>query len=124
LTRPAFKTDENLPREVASLLKDHGYDALTVHDQALVGRPDEDIASVCKTENRALITLDRDFSNILAYPPADHPGIVVLRSDHHDKATVLALMSRVVVTLAKEPLAGKLWIVESDRVRIWRSWDE
>ena len=123
MTKPAFKIDENLPREVAVLLHEHGYDAATVHDQALVGRPDPDIAQVCKAENRALVTLDLDFSNIRAYPPSEHPGIVVLRVDRHDKQTILALISRLLNVLATEQLHAALWIVEPDRVRIWRSWD-
>ena len=68
-----------------------------------------------------LVTLDLDFSNIRAYPPDQHPGIVVLRSEHHDKTSVLALVARAIPLLATEPIAGKLWIVEADRVRIWRS---
>jgi len=123
LTKPAFKIDENLPRDVAELLRTHGYDAATVHEQALVGRPDPVIAQVCKAEDRALVTLDLDFANIRAYPPAEHPGIVVLRANHHDKQTVLALISRIVKVLANERLRGALWIVEPDRVRIWRSWE-
>ena len=106
--KPAFKVDENLPREVAALLRGHGYDAVTVHDQALVGRSDPDIASVCKAENRALVTLDLDFSNIRAYPPEQHPGLVVLRSDHHDKPSVMALVTRAIPLLATEIVAGKL----------------
>jgi len=119
--KPTFKVDENLPGEVAALFRQHGYDAVTVHDQALVGRPDPDIASVCKAENRALVTLDLDFSNIRTYPPDEHPGILVLRSAHHDKASVLALVARAMPLLDTERITGKLWIVEADRVRIWRS---
>lgn len=33
-----FKIDENLPREVAELFRKAGYDAMTVHEQKLVGR--------------------------------------------------------------------------------------
>jgi hypothetical protein len=44
LSKPAFEIDENLPGDVGDLLRTHGYDAATVHEQALVGRPDPDIA--------------------------------------------------------------------------------
>ena len=37
-----------------------------------------DAAAVCRADGRALITLDTDFGNVRAYPPADHPGIIVL----------------------------------------------
>lgn len=74
-----FKTDENLPVEVAHLLRQEGHDALSVIDQQLAGRPDADVAVMCQSEQRALVTLDLDFSNIRAYPPADYEGIIVFR---------------------------------------------
>lgn len=118
-----FKVDENLPKEVGGLLKVQGHDALTVHEQGLSGAPDSDLSRVCKSERRVMITLDTDFSNIRTYPPEEHPGIIVLRLDHQDKATVLAVVEGMLPLLTKEPLSGKLWIVERDRVRIWRHWD-
>lgn len=64
-----FKIDENLPVEAAEILRQAGYDASTVVEQRLGGKPDSDIASVCQQEGRALITLDTDFGDIRAYPP-------------------------------------------------------
>jgi predicted nuclease of predicted toxin-antitoxin system len=80
-----FKVDENMPIEVAELLANAGHDAATVPDQQLGGRPDPDIATVCRQENRAIITLDLDFSDIRAYAPSDYGGIVVLRLARLDK---------------------------------------
>ena len=74
-----FKTDENLPVEVAEALRDAGFDALTIHDQKMVGDSDPQVASVCQNEKRALVTLDLDFSDIRTYPPDQYPGIIVLR---------------------------------------------
>ncbi len=113
----AFKTDENLPVEAAALLKEHGLDAATVIEQKLGGRPDPDVAAVCKAEGRALVTLDLDFANIDAYPPADYPGIVVLRLAQQDKAQVLRVLASLVPKLAGVDLSGRLWIVEETRIR-------
>lgn len=66
-----FKIDENLPVEIAVLLRDAGYDATTVVDQGLGGSADPGIASVCRNEDRVLVTLDMDFADIRTYPP-DH----------------------------------------------------
>jgi hypothetical protein len=43
-----FKVDENIPVEVAPLLVEAGHDALTVADQQMGGRPDPDVADVCR----------------------------------------------------------------------------
>ena len=42
-----FKVDENLPIEVVTLLRDAGHDALSIHDQRMVGQPDLQVAAVC-----------------------------------------------------------------------------
>lgn len=41
-------------------------------------------------EGRALMTLDVDFANPLVYPPADYPGIAVIRIPKRATATSLA----------------------------------
>lgn len=113
-----FKVDENMPAEVAGLLVHAGHDALTVPDQQLGGKPDPDLATVCRQENRAIVTLDLDFSDIRAYPPADYAGIIVLRLARLDKHRVLSAVQRLLPLLEQEPLTARLWIVDETTVRI------
>ena len=72
----SFKVDENLPVEATVLLQDAGHEALSVHDQGMVGSTDENIAVVCQAEKRAVVTLDLDFADIRAYPPEDYFGLI------------------------------------------------
>ncbi len=73
-----FKIDENLPSEIRDLLSPT-YDVATVLDQKMGGSLDPNLAEICRRENRILITLDKDFSDVRNYPPKDHPGFMVLR---------------------------------------------
>ena len=113
-----FKTDENLPVEVVDLLRQAGHDALSVMDQQLAGHPDEDVAAVCQAEQRALVTLDLDFSDIRSYPPEDYEGIIVLRPVLQTISSILRLTTRAVSLVDTESLAGRLWIVDENQVRI------
>ena len=113
-----FKVDENMPAEAAALLAQAGHDAATVPDQRMGGRPDPDVAAVCRREDRAVVTLDLDFCDIRAYPPADYPGIIVLRLARLDKRRVLSALQRLLPLLNQEPLQGKLWIVGETTVRV------
>jgi predicted nuclease of predicted toxin-antitoxin system len=115
---PKFKLDENLPKEAADLLQDAGYDAATIWDQQMVGAPDSKVASVCKDEDRVLVTLDLDFADIRLYRPADHAGIIVLRVPQQDKQNVLEIIDRLIPVLAQESAAGLLWVVDNKRIRI------
>jgi predicted nuclease of predicted toxin-antitoxin system len=113
-----FKVDENLPVEVAHLLREAGHEATTMLDQHLGGCDDRTVASICQREARALVTLDLDFADIRTYPPAYYAGVVVLRLRRQDKPHVLEVCARVIPLLSHEPLAQRLWIVEENRIRI------
>ena len=113
-----FKIDENLPVEAADLLRGAGYDTDTVQEEGLAGAEDEAISERVRSEGRAIVTLDLDFSDIRAYPPQDYFGIVILRPNRQDTASFLALVRRILPLLATEPLTGCIWIVEPDRIRI------
>ncbi|MHB1558060.1 MAG: DUF5615 family PIN-like protein [Isosphaeraceae bacterium] len=113
-----FKTDENLPVEVVAVLTRHGHDALSVIDQSLAGHPDPDVAQVCQAEQRALVTLDLDFADVRVYPPDQYAGLVVLRPAAQTIPAIERLAEQMVRYLATETLAGNLWIVEEQRLRI------
>jgi len=113
-----FKIDENLPVEIANLLRDAGYDAKTVYDQQLTGVDDRALLNICKKENRILVTFDMDFSDIRTYPPQKEKGIIVLRVSNQSKQYVLKVFKRIMPLLKNEPLYQHLWIIEDARIRI------
>jgi predicted nuclease of predicted toxin-antitoxin system len=113
-----FKLDENLSPSLAALFSTAGHDAHSVVQQSLGGQPDERVIEVCRRESRVLVTLDLDFSNILAYPPANFTGIVVLRLADQAHTTVQRAIQRVLDLLPQETVDGALWIVEERRIRI------
>lgn len=113
-----FKVDENLPVEVADLLRDAGHDADTVSDEGLGGAADPDLGTLVRHEGRVLITLDVGFADIRSYPPGDYEGLVVLRLRRQDKVHVLRVCARLLQPLAGQPLNGRLWIVEDDSIRV------
>ena len=98
-----LKVDENLPTELADLLRSAGHEADTLADEQASGASDPALAELCKRERRALVTLDRGFADIRAYPPEEYEGIVVLR---------------LVEALRSHPLPGHLWVLEPHRLRL------
>ncbi len=114
-----FKLDENLGRRATDPIRTAGHDAVTVASQGLRGAADETLFQVCKHVDRTLVTLDRDFGQVLRYPPAMGAGIVVLEVG--PRATHAALLDRVrelVLLLNTRSAEGALWIVEPGRLRI------
>ena len=113
-----FKIDENIPLEVAELLRNAGYDSTTVPEQNLSGTSDASLADVCRKENRILVTLDNDFADIRTYPPDKFPGIVVMRLNQQDKFHVLEVFGQAMHLFPNETIERHLWIIEEDKIRI------
>jgi len=107
-----------LPIEIAGLLINGGYDAKTVNEQQLKGTKDPILINLCKQENRVLVTLDTDFSDIRAYPPEEFAGIIVLRVGSQAKRHVMKVFQRAISLIGIEPLKQYLWIVEETVIRI------
>lgn len=114
-----IKLDENIGTRGSKLLAERAHDVSTVRDQKLSGAPDENIFAVCAAEGRVLITLDRDFGEVLRFPPEQSAGIVIL--DLGPRASPQRLLDRLrdFLTVAEQQdVRGSLWIVEPGRVRI------
>jgi predicted nuclease of predicted toxin-antitoxin system len=115
-----FKVDENLPVEVAQLLRTASHDATTVGEQHMSGCRDWGIAKAVRDEQRALITLDLDFADMRYHPASEYDGLVVLRLMRQDKPYLLDVVGRLIPLLTSETLDGRLWIVDERRIRIRR----
>ncbi|MBI3397763.1 MAG: DUF5615 family PIN-like protein [Nitrospirae bacterium] len=113
-----FKIDENMPIEIAEMLTNAGHDAKTVNEQQLQGVKDTVLINVCKNENRALVTLDMDFSDIRAYPPQEYSGIIVLRLGSQARQHVMEVFRRIIPLIGVESLFQHLWVVEETAIRI------
>ena len=113
-----FKLDENLPTIAADVFIEANYDACTVYQQELSGIPDDSLITLMKQEQRILVTLDMDFSDIRVYPPSSHSGIIILRPPSQDVPSIVSMLMRLMPLLAVESIYNQLWIVEAHRVRI------
>ena len=115
------KLDENLGRSCIDILITAGHDVATVADQSMTSASDEEVIEACRSEGRALVTLDLDFSNPLVFPPEKYSGIAVLRLPSKPSHAALVTVVRTLVdALKRESLAGNLWAVEARRIRIYQ----
>lgn len=113
-----FKVDENLPVEVADLLRKSGFNAVTIREQGMSGSSDDDLAKVCLSEGRCIITLDLDFADLRKFPPEVYPGIIVLRLSCTDKVSVLKVIKQLSLRLSEQKIKSELWVVDEERIRI------
>jgi predicted nuclease of predicted toxin-antitoxin system len=113
------KLDENLGCSALEVLTLAGHDVDTVLQEGLSGTDDDHLFLVCQTEQRALITLDRDFGQTLRFPPGQSAGIAILELPPRlHPQSIVARLKELLVLIAMRPISGELWIVEPGRIRI------
>ena len=100
-----------------------GHEVDSCEQEGLNGAVDQTVFATCVSEGRLLVTLDLDFSNILAYSPGTHAGIVILRMKRQDIDNIVAATSKLFLRYAEDDLRGNLVIVDvlTNRVRFRRA---
>ena len=114
------KLDENIPASAAIVATDLGHDADTVIQEHLAGAADVDVLAACTREQRMLITLDRSFGDVRAYPPGSHEGIVVLRVESQETARVIEALRSFLSSDDLGDLTGCIVVVRGHLARIRR----
>jgi predicted nuclease of predicted toxin-antitoxin system len=113
-----LKLDENLAERHRIRLESANHDVTTVVQEGFRGASDVDLFELCKSEQRAVVTLDLDFSNVLAFPPEGTAGVIVLRGRDALLGTIDRLIESLAQALETNDPTGTLWIVEPGRLRI------
>jgi len=87
--------DQGLPASAAILLREAGWDAVHVREMAMHEATDDEILDYAARESRVLITLDRDFPEILALTAATRPSVVLIRQHRLRAAELAALIASI-----------------------------
>ena len=116
----AVKVDEDLPAEVADLMRRAGHDARTVVQEGLTGIPDEGLWSMVQQEQRCLFTADKGFANAQLFPPGTHAGIVLLRLPRESRAGYIHLTESLLAGMDIESGIGAIIVVTPGAIRMYR----
>jgi len=87
--------DQGLPAAAVSILRKHGWDAQHVRELQMHEADDNEILAYAAIESRTVITLDRDFPQILALLGAVRPSVVLIRQQRLRASAVLELLESV-----------------------------
>lgn len=112
---PKLLADENIPVRAVRVLRDAGYDLLSILESA-PGIPDEEVLRMAVAQDRILLTFDRDYGELVFRKGLEAPrSIVYMR---FDPASALAV-SDAVLSLLADPwdVTGSIVIVSSKGIR-------
>jgi predicted nuclease of predicted toxin-antitoxin system len=112
-----FKLDENMPADLATVLRQEGHDATDVEEEGMAGGEDPSVLQAATLEARVLLTFDTDFADIRQYPPGTHGGIVVFRLRDQRWQTLEGRVRRILARRNLQKLPQGLAVVDETRVR-------
>ena len=110
-----FLVDECTGPGVARWLISQGHDVFSVFDEAR-GAKDENLRSQALREARIIITIDKDFGEMVFRDKLPHCGIVLLRLDDQRMVNKVAVLEQLLAHHA-EKLPDSFTVVSEDRVR-------
>ena len=118
-----FLVDHCVPTRVAESLKAAGHTVTRLRDALPPESPDENVIAKAQELEAILLTLNGDFADITAYPPANYRGIVALQVRNRHEV-LPQIVEHLQTYLASHPdmahYQGKLLLVEVHRIRIRR----
>ena len=111
--------DHDVYAATAQFLGGLGHDVLTVAQIGLAQADDEEILRVAQSQNRILLTRDRDYGN-LVFVMALGAGVLYLRILPSTLAVVHAQLQRVLSTYSEEELTRAFVVIEPGGHRMRR----
>jgi predicted nuclease of predicted toxin-antitoxin system len=116
-----FLCDHCVPTDIAEALRHYGTDVLLVREVLPVRSPDPVVLAKAQEIGAILLSLNGDFSDIVAYPPRDSGGIIAIQLHNHPEV-IPQVMDRLLALFREHPeqayYAGKLILVEPHRIRV------
>ena len=115
-----FFSDHCVPFAIARTLQQHDHEVAAIRDHLPVNSPDPVVIVKAQELDAVLLSLNGDFSDIVAYPPAKYRGIVAIQLHNHPE-TIPAVMATLTTFLEQQTdknfFGGKLAIIEAHRIR-------
>ena len=111
--------DEDMPRPVTALLRSLGIDVADVRDVGLKGSTDSEVIRYAREHKMILLSRDKEFANILRYPPGSHCGVIWVNLPYTFlRKQILDAVEKFLVRVERDKLPNNLTILQTGKYRI------
>jgi hypothetical protein len=100
--------DENVHAKLLPWLVEKGHDAIFVPKGTKNGK----VIDLANSENRIVLTHDKDFSDVLRYPPTSHQGLILIRIHPPRLPKLQSAFERLFVSPPSEGFLHRLIILQ------------
>ena len=87
--------DQGLAAPAALVLRDAGWDAIHVREISMHTASDAEILVYAAREGRVVVTLDRDFPQMLAFLGGARPSVVLIRQQKLRVAAITEILTAI-----------------------------
>jgi len=116
-----FFTDHSISNFIIQTFRDAGYEVFRLRDHIPTDSADPVVISKAQELDSILVSLNGDFTDIVAYPPANYKGIIALQVGNHPEI-IPQLIAMLKDYLSAYPdmnhYEGKLLLAEVHRIRV------
>lgn len=113
-----FFTDENVATSVIHALRKAGFDVKDVKEEKLQGTSDKRIVEIAYSENRIIITHDKDFGAMFSSTRTRDKGIILVRLKDQRPDNVIRVVLHLLESDIKNRIENNLTIVSETQVTI------
>ncbi len=111
-----FLIDVGVGKKVENWLAENGYDIKCMRDINPKAH-DSEILHLAVTEDRMVITMDKDFGELVYNSGKLHSGVLILRLEDADGNQKVKVMKKI-LSEHSERLRGKFCVFQGGRLRI------
>lgn len=111
-----FLVDVGVGRVVENVLRSLGYDTKAVRDIDPRAK-DSDILAIAVREERMVITMDKDFGELVHKLSEQHTGVLILRMEDARGVEKAEVVKNILATFRAE-ITGKFCVYQDNRLRV------
>lgn len=111
-----FLVDECVGPSIVRWLRENNHDATSAYEDCL-GWEDESILEKACSERRIVVTMDKDFGDMVFRMKMPHHGIILLRSAYCGPSKKISMMKKV-LSLPESEISGRFVVVTETAIRI------
>lgn len=111
-----FLVDVGVGKNIETWLFAQGYDTKSIRN--LDPRmPDHEILKIAALEKRMILTMDKDFGELVYSSKFPHSGVLLLRLEDFNSAEKLAVIQKIIQEHQKD-IIGKFCVFKDNKLRI------
>lgn len=111
--------DHCVPTDIIRVLREMGFEVIRAYDVGLDRAEDESIFDYARRHGAILVTVDRDFCNIVRFQITKARGVVLIELEAFSKQFVRERLEGFFSRLTPQTIRGRLAILKPSTVTIW-----